>query len=835
MVATRLDTSRSFDSSATAVAFPLGGIGTGNVSLGARGELRDWEIFNASAKGNTFPNTFFAIRTQLPGQKPDTRVIEGPLQPPHSLSHGYHPAFNAGLPRLARATLRGEYPLVNIRFEDPDLPLDIELEAFTPLIPLNPQDSGIPCAIFTYHLTNKTDQPVALTLAGSLINPIGGIQFDQYGNIAPNKKGRSLNQFQDESHLRGVSLRAEGIEVGDLDYGSLSLTTTHPQVTVKAAWQRGGWWDYLREFWDDLVDDGLFTDLGYTTSPADGRPDTCSLGLVDTLPAGERREYRFVLTWFIPNRVNSWDARSNKVIRNHYATRFGDAWDVARYVVDQLPRLERETRAFHNALFSSSLPDYVLDAVSANIVSVRSNTCFWLEDGRFYGWEGCFDQGGCCPGSCTHVWSYAYTVAYLFPSLEREMRRIEFVVETDDTGYMAFRNFQSFGEQFIWQWGNQQPEAAVDGQMGSVLRVYREWLLSADREWLQRVWPGVKRAMDFASIHWDMDHDYVLDGKQHNTYDIEFYGPNPLSSIYFLAALRATEALAGVMNEPEVAQRCRSAFEQGSQRLDSLLWNGEFYIQHLENINQHPYQHGVGCLSDQLLGQLHAEILGLGDLLPREHLHQAIKSIFDHNFRQNFGRHVNCQRTFVLNDEAGLLACSWPNGGQPQFPFPYSDEVWPGMEYHVAAHLIYEGWLDEGLQVVKAAQDRHDGVRRNPWNEVECGHHYSRSMSSWALLLALSGFHCDVERGEFAFHPARQNDSFFWSSGDGWGTAEVSETQAEIRLLYGKLRLKRLTLPIQSAQRVTVDGVPLEFEHQDGALVFCNPLRLAEGQILGIE
>lgn len=705
---------RTFDATATAVAFPLGGIGTGNVALGARGDLRDWEIFNHPAKGNLLPNTFFAIRTQIAGQAPVTRVLEGTIQPPHTLSHGYHPALNAGLPRMRNTQFRGAYPFATIDFTDPDLPVHVQFEAFTPLIPLNPDDSGIPCAILTYTVTNTSDQPVALTLVGSLANPVGNIRFNRFGNIDPNEKGASINEFRDEAAMRGLFMHAQGIEPDDLQYGSVSLVTTHPQVTVKPAWLRGAWYDFLQEFWDDFASDGLLTDLGYASPPDDRKPDTGSLGVVDTLEPGEQKPYRFILAWFFPNRPNSWDRTTAPMIRNHYALRFDSAWAVARYVIDQMPRLETDTRNFHDALFGSTLPPAVLDALSANIVPVRSNTCFWLEDGRFFGWEGCFDDTGCCEGTCTHVWSYAHTVAWLFPSLEREMRRIEFVVETEDTGYMSFRTHKTFGEQFLW--ANQQPEAAVDGQMGSILRAYREWQLRGDREWLRVIWPGIKRAITFAGIQWDTDNDGVLDGKQHTTYDIEFYGPNPLCGIYYLAGLRAVEELAHVMHEEDLAQRCRQVFEQASQRLDALLWNGEYYIQALDDVDAYKYQHGTGCLSDQLLGQLHARILGLGDLLPPDHVHTAIKAIFTHNFRRDFHDHVNCQRTYVLNNESGLLLCNWPQGGRPRFPFVYSDEVWTGIEYQVAAHLIYEGWLAEGLAIVEAVRARHDGVRRNPWD-----------------------------------------------------------------------------------------------------------------------
>ncbi len=774
----------TYPHTATTVAFPLGGIGTGNISLGARGELRDWEIFNQANKNGTLPNTFFALRVQMGDQAPITRVLEAPLQPPHTLSHGYHPLSGAGLPRLAGATFWGEYPLAKITFEDDTLPVQMELEAFNPLIPLNPEDSALPCAILRYTVTNRNPEPVALTLVGSFLNPIGGYKLDRYMNLASGSESDksgigSVNEYREEGELHGLLLQSAGIPPQDLRYGNLSVVICHPEITYKRAWLRSQWYDFLREFWDDLASDGRLTDLGYSDPSPAGKPDTASIGAVDVLEPGQSQAYTFILTWYFPNRSNSWEANPNKpVVRNHYAKQFKDSWEVARYVAENLPRLEAETRCFHGALYSSTLPAPVLEALSANIVPLRSPSCFWLEDGRFFGWEGCFDDGGCCFGSCTHVWSYAYTLAYLFPSLEREMRRIEFTVEMDEKGLMFFRTVQTFGER--WLWGTETP-AAVDGQMGSILRVYREWLLSGDRAWLDLVWPGVKRAIASAEAYWDTDRDGVLDGKQHNTYDIEFYGPNPLCGIYYLAALRAVEELAIVQNESELRANCRDIFERGRQRLDELLWNGEYYIQRLPDAaadgrHEYRYQHGEGCLSDHLLGQLHARLLGLGDVLPAGRARQAIKSIYDYNFRRNFSEHVNCQRTYVLNDEAGLLICSWPHGGQPRFPFPYSDEVWTGCEYQVAAHLLLEGWLDEGMEIVQAARSRQDGVRRNPWDEVECGHHYVRSMSSWTLLLALSGFHCDLSKQEISFNPrieaSTQEDrlTVFWSTGRGWGT-----------------------------------------------------------------
>jgi non-lysosomal glucosylceramidase len=227
--------SRTFDADARVAAFPLGGIGTGNVSLGARGELRDWELFNRPNKGGQMPNTFFAIRVQAGSQAPITRVLEARRPPPHDLSHGYHPLSGAGLPRLAASRMRGEYPFATVEFDDSHLPVQVQLEAFTPLILLDPDDSGLPCAVLTYTATNTAGGPVALTLVGSLINPVGGIGYDHYGSLHGGGVGLNVNEYREEPELRGLFLQSRRYPADDLSYGNLALTTTHPNVTVKPA------------------------------------------------------------------------------------------------------------------------------------------------------------------------------------------------------------------------------------------------------------------------------------------------------------------------------------------------------------------------------------------------------------------------------------------------------------------------------------------------------------------------------------------------------------------------------------------------------------------------
>jgi uncharacterized protein (DUF608 family) len=792
---------RQYPTKASALAFPLGGIGTGNISIGVRGNLRDWEIFNHPGKGVSNPNSFFAIGVRVGDRPRLTRILEGPVQPPYTEAQGFPPFTVSGLPHFHNVRFYGEYPFAKIVFRDPDIPLRVALVAYTPFIPLETEDSGLPCAIFSYKVTNLADEMASISLVGSLMNPIGEVTVNSLGEIVPDGIGQSRNRFLDAAGIRGIHLTSEGYEAADCKYGDLSLTTTSERVTYRTSWLRSGWYDDLREFWTDLSSDGLLNDPGYDSASPIGQNDTASLGIVDQLKPGMSGTYTFILSWYFPNRAKSWTRScEDNIIRNHYAMKFASSWEVAAYVAVRFAYLDRKTREFHRVLYKSTLPKEISEALSANIVPLRSTTCFWHEDGNFYAYEGCAPEKGCCEGNCTHVWSYAQTLAYLFPDLERNMRLTEFTKETDEHGFMFFRAYKNFGEQFVWQWGDQKPEAAIDGQMGSILRVYREWQVGGDIEWLRQVWPGVKRAIGFVADHWDSDGDGLPDGRQHNTYDIEFYGPNPLGTIYYLAAMRAVQELAGVMGEGEIADNWRRQYLKASERADSALWNGEYYIQQLEDINRYKYQHGTGCLSDQLLGQLHAHILDLGYLLPPDHVRKAAESIYRHNFVQDFGRHENHQRAFAFNGESGLILCSWPHGGRPIQPFVYSDEVWTGVEYAVAALLIYEGMIEEGLAMVRVVRSRHDGVKRNPWNELECGNHYARSMASWAVLLAISGFHYSAHDHRIAFAPVfqRQNHRCFFSTGGSWGrySQQIKDNEMVVKLevLHGCLSIGSIRL-----------------------------------------
>jgi non-lysosomal glucosylceramidase len=305
----------------------------------------------------------------------------------------------------------------------------------------------------------------------------------------------------------------------------------------------------------------------------------------------------------------------------------------------------------------------------------------------------------------------------------------------------------------------------------------------------------------------------VLQDAQWNTYDEALHGVTSFISGYYLAALRAGEEWARRMGDAPTADYYHAIFVSGQRKLVELCWNGEYFQQHFPAYLQHKGEVGPGCMSDQLIGQWWAHQLGLGYILPKAQVASAMHAIFKYNWKSDLTGWKHSPRAFAGAHDKGLLICTWPKGGRPDHVMLYSDEVWTGIEYQVAAHMIYEGMIEQGYSIVKGARDRYDGIPRppigrNPWCEIECGGHYTRAMSSWSLLLALSGFEYDGPRGTLRFTPRYKPDEFkcFFTASEGWGSlAQKSigpSRQVEITIKSGKLRVNSLELTALANENV---------------------------------
>ena len=570
-------------------------------------------------------------------------------------------------------------------------------------------------------------------VCGSLRNFIGkdGSRFTSNwkGDFIPVGAVRNRNEYRDTDGVRGIYFYSEGVDAKDPAWGTMALVTQADaaEVSWRTSSKPDDWNNAILNFWDDFSADGRLTEL---EQPVREDDPMASLAVQKTVAPGSRETFTFYLTWHFPDR-KAW---AGEIVGNYYCRQYTDAWDAAKKILPQVPRLEQETLDFVNALLSSTIPDVVQEAALFNLSTLRSQTVFRLPDGHLMGWEGVMDRFGSCQGTCTHVWNYEVATPFLFGELAQTMRDVELNYATKENGLMNFRAALPLSE------AAKRNAAAADGQMGCVMKVYREWQLSGDRAFLERNWEQTRKILSYA---WT---ERGWDGNRNG----EYYEHR--------------------ITDPKTFEFLN---------IDSA------------GVRVPDFQLGKGCLVDQLVGQYMAHICGLGYLADPAHIRTTLKSIMKYNFVPDFSRHFNNMRSYVMGDEAGLLMASWPKG-RLEVPFPYFAEVMTGFEYCAAVGMKYEGMDEEALRCFTAIRDRFDGAKRNPFDEAECGHHYARAMASWAGVLAWSGFHYSgVERQmTFTDRPGK----YFWSNGYAWGTCEVSRESVTLELLKGELRLKQLKI-----------------------------------------
>ncbi len=792
------------------IAFPLGGIGTGCISLGGWGRIRDWEIFNSPNKGFAPNICFFALHAREEGKDPVSRILRGPQQGSYSGNgHGWFD-FAAGLPCMKNNTFTAGFPVARIDFSDEALPLSARLEAFNPFIPLDEKNSSIPAAIFLFHLRNTQEKTVSVKLLSALENLCGTAQAAEGQNTVFNGRHASGISFSNPS-VSADSPHFISIAMGSPWPGQNQTTNifhdpdNQPGKAAMTSWK----------FWKEFEGNGttaLNRDKTRAEKPAGG------LLLETSISSGQTVTLPLIITWYNPVSCAGaaccgGDGPCAQGWKTYVSSCFTCAEEVLEYTAEHLPELEEKTRRFHDCFYASTIPGCLLEAAGSQISILKSTTCLRFENGDFWGWEGVSNTAGCCAGTCTHVWNYAQALPFLYPSLARSIHNQQFALSTGENGKMCFRQPLPPGSR-----GDIEGfHACTDGQLGTVMRVYREWLVSGNDAWLREIWPQCKKALEYTWLYWDADKDGVIEGVQHNTYDNEFWGANSMTGTMYLGALRAAEEMSRYVGDKESAEEYRRVFESGRKKTEKLLFNGKWYEQKINpEANRHTdfesghladgekiprAQFGKGCLSDQLIGQWYAELLGLGRLLKPARIKKTLKSIFKYNWKTDMHEHACFYRSYAFPGERGLVLCSWPEGGEPPYPFWFASEVWSGIEYQVAGHMIYEGMVEEGLSIVKGVRDRYSGVRRNPWDEFECGHHYSRSMASYALLNAIGGFYYSAPEQTMGIDPKIKEKNFklFFSVESGWGLIKrklkKDSLTVEVEPARGSLSLSRFILP----------------------------------------
>lgn len=791
-------------------AFPIGGIGAGMFCLEGTGAISHLSVRHNPEMFHE-PAIFAAISMKgIPGQ---ARVLEGPV--PDWKKFGQRDAglggtggATWGLPRFKTATLQARFPFAHITLADPQLPLHVSIKGWSPFIPTDEDHASMPVGGLEYQFTNKSQQAEEYVFSYNARN------FMRQGDV-----GNAIKPY-----ANGYILSQAAVADAPEKQGHFAIYTNENNTIVDHCWFRGNWFDPLTMVWNTLKE-GNTRNTPPVTQDAPG----ASLFVSFRLQPGEKKTIRVMMAWYVPDsRLRIGDTVNGKpgappYYKPWYSSRFNNIQTVADYWAQHYNTLQENTQRFTDTFYNSTLPPEVLEAVAANLTILKSATVMRQHDGRFWCWEGSGDSWGSCHGTCTHVWNYAQAVPHLFPALERSLRNTEFNENQNAEGHQGFRanlpisplvhNFHS----------------AADGQLGGIMKIYRDWRISGDHDWLKKMYPLVKVSMDYCIRTWDPEGKGLVEEPHHNTYDIEFWGPTSMCTSFYLGALQAMMHMGTLLQQDISAYS--NLYQKGKQALETTLYNGEFFIQQIKwtglkapdpvktqsfgtqyaeealvllKKEGPKYQYGAGCLSDGILGAWIARVCGLEEPVDAAKTKSHLLAVHKYNGKKDLSTHVNPQRsTYALGAEGGLLLCSWPKGGMLSLPFVYSNEVWTGIEYQVASHLMFHGEVEKGLEIVRACRRRYDGTVRNPFNEYECGHWYARAMSSYGLLQGLTGVRYDAV--DQALHIDSRVGDFtsFISTNTGFGTVSWKKGVPSLKVAYGTIPAthavvagKKMSLPL---------------------------------------
>lgn len=797
------------------IAFPVGGIGAGMICVEGTGAVSHVSVRNHPDISNE-PYMYAALC--IKGREGNTaKILEGQVrgwkrflrEPGGGLGES---RSTYGLPRFESNTFIARFPFAKINLEDDSIPFNVVVTAWSPFIPGDADNSSLPVGAMEYHFVNSSDETHEAVFSFTSENFMHLVKTYPFNNQY--QKGESIKEFPN-----GFLLWQEGAKENPQKEGGFAFFVDDENVKVNHCLFRGVQDDTKTIAWKNVKDGNL------VEKPAIDKSPGATLSVPFVLKPGEEKTICLKFCWFVPNTslrtggpiINFVNSAGNdtQTYKPWYSGRFHTINELAEYWKHNYNELHKKSELFTDAFYSSTLPGEVIEAVSANLSILKSPTVLRQTDGRIWGWEGCGEKTGECPGSCTHVWNYAQSIPHLFPELERSLRETEFNESQTEEGFQRFRAFLPIRES------GPGSRAAADGQLGGIMKVYREWRISGNTFWLKELWPEIKQSMAYCIKKWDPLHKGIMDEPAHNTYDIEFWGPEPMATNFYLGALTAMVKMGKELNDDVMLYN--GLLKKGKNRLETELFNGEYFVQKVqweglqcgnpfelaegswsvdydypESIElfekEGPkYQYGNGCLSQGVFGLGLAKICGIDEpIVAPEKVKSHLRSVYKYNFRKNLINHENPERPgYAMGNEGGLLICTWPKGNKPTLPMVYCEEVWTGIEYQVASHLISEGMVEEGLEIVRTCRKRYDGRDRNPFDEYELGHWYARAMSSYGLLQALTGLRYDAV-DKILHIDSKLGDDFqcFISTETGFGVAGLKKGRPFINIKLGEINVK---------------------------------------------
>jgi len=819
------------------IGMPVGGIHAGQVYLGGDGQLWYWDIFNIQ-------------RIQAGG--PGDKFYLNPLTQDNRFEQGFALRLKDDSPRNITPTVkllrsggfrnihfRGEYPIGKVSYEDADFPISVQLNAFSPFIPTDHESSDFPAVVMEYTLKNNTQKPVTIELIGWLQN-MANLQ------TASLTSGNHHNEVIKKGEQLQLYLFSKGSDTDLPDYGNITLTL----VEGTNAW---GIPNTPAEIKYNLPE--LRVAEAQQATAALGEILTGAIGKEITLQPTTEQTITFILSWYFPNLHRKESGfhhlRNKENLRHYYSSKFTSSLAVADRIVENKEKYLGTTKLWNATWYDASLPNWFLDRTFLNTSTLATTSCYRLDDltnnpvneGRFYTMEGVYLGHG----TCTHVFHYEQAFGRVFPALARQLRtQVDYGLSFQGDGSIGYR-----GE--LSDIGRHDGRGyAVDGHAGTILRAYREHTTSVDHSFLKSFWPKIKKSIEYMIAH-DAEKtgkpDGILEGIQYNTLDRMWFGKISWISGMYNAALRAGEAMAKDIKDEPFEKKCRQIAKLGYEHLSKELFNGEYFIQIPDPEHPEAPNTNAGCHADQLLGQYWASQTGLPNIVPTHQIKEALRSIVKYNFHSTYGKYldtatIKVSRYYALPKEPAMVTCSFPKGGAHLAPgkvnneweklvVGYFSEPWTGQEHQIAATLISQGLVEEGLMIEQAVHHRYSPEKRNPYNEIEYGNHYTRAMSSFAPFIAALGFTYNGPKGIIGFDPKIEPEEFksAFIAGTGWGTFSQKKNKnrqsVELAVKFGALslntiRLQNLNDSKRQDTKIMINGKPVvhKVSYSDSRLTF---------------
>jgi len=766
---------------------PLGGMGAGTVEIRADGHFHDWQIMNNLPLGNG-PATaemedeglFFGIVAH-DGNRSRELILNRPRWFDRD-AYGSSEIFKWTLDSYHMPWLEypseiaydAKFPFADIEFATKNYPISAKLEAFAPFVPLDAKNSGLPVFFLTYALTNRSRVKQRVSFFGAIKNAVG---YDYPKNESAIRYGESGKAAWLDFSRKNMPELAQSD--GSMTMGMWTKKGGKSSFVLHAA--------HPRDIYDPLMEIGVLENLdrsgfagGVGNNLGAGERlekavKGCSRGALArtfTMEAGETVEVTVALAWFFPNALQKVCRDSDKleVMGHQYANWFGSSREVFDYARANFADLRGRSREFVDAYYASTADRWLLDAAGAQLTTLPKGV-WWDKAGNWAVWEGL----GCCGLQTLDITLYgSFPIVQFFPELQK--KQMEIITATaQETGRPGHGFARTFSPCCLWR------NNRIDNDVQFVMLVWRDALWTGDVEYVKRQWPAVEIFLKDVEAT-DKNGDGLPDNAGiDQSYDqFPLFGTSAYVGFQYVAALRGAAYLARMQGMEQRAAELEAKAAKALETADKQLWNGEYYNL---SFDAGKGTGNAGCMADQVCADwFWRQSTGEG-LLADGKAKRALAAV----------------AKYCTRPERFLANCDWPRGGEVKIRRLTSDQArcpWTGVEFAVAAHMLLMGLKREGVKVTRDVWDRYEDVGMR-FNHLECGDHYYRAMSSWAVYLSLLGFAWDAPKGRITLAVPKKKGRFVWNTPGAWGSVSFrgsARNVAEIEVVRGTLDLSELRL-----------------------------------------